>query len=211
MNEGTDYLVLWILLPIFMALGVYLAWYSLRRKKMLESFAEMHSLRMKPEYREELERILDKCFSLKKEGLVRSFGQLSSIINGGSVWIFRAVELIDNNPHGQSEFTHFARIVALFDISPDYEEFFLLSKSMQVTQRIPGAGQPDPKVIELVKRVVVDCNARHVISVTLRCGYGLIYFEPLVTGGERLNDIDALYTIARNMCENLCSKPPCDR
>lgn len=48
-----------------------------------------------------------------------------------------------------------------------------------------------------------DSNARHPVSVTLTKGHGLVYFEPLVTGGENINDVDALYCIAKNICEEL--------
>jgi hypothetical protein len=204
MNEPSGTLVFWILVPLFMAVGLYLIWYSRRRKKMLETFAKTHQLPMRPEYKRELQRTLDSCFSLSEKGLVRSHGQLSSIVDGGSIWLFRAVELLDLNPHAQSYSTHFSRIVALFDIPTTVQdEYFLLDNSMRVHRRLPGAKPPNPKAIAISKRIAQGCNARHSLSVTFARGHGLIYFEPLVTGGETMNDVTSLYCIAKNMLRQL--------
>ncbi len=203
MNEGSSALVLWILVPLFAAVGLYLIWYSRRRKKMLEAFAKAHQLRISPERKGELQRTLDGCFSLENENLVRRFGQISSLVDGGLIRIFRAVELLDLNPRARSYSTHFPRIAALFDVSTDYDEFFLLDKSMQARRRRPGSDPPSPDVAEIAKRTAASCNARHPLSVTLAHGHGLIYFEPLVTGGETMNDVDSLYCIAKGMREEL--------
>jgi hypothetical protein len=203
MNDGSGTLVFWILVPLFVAVGLYLIWYSRRRKKMLEAFAQTHQFMIKPEYREEMQKILDECFSIKGMGLVRSFDSLSSLIYGESIWVFSAVELLDLNPHAQSSATHFSRIVALFNISTDYDEFFILDSSMRLSQRIPGSKAPDSNITDLVKRIAVSCKARHSLSVTLTHGRGLIYFEPLVTGGETNSDINALHCIARGLSEEL--------
>lgn len=120
----------WILVPLFVAVGLYLIWYSRRRKKMLEAFAKNHQLRIRPEYTKELQKRLDSCFPLEDRGVVRSFGQLSSPVGGEPVWLFRAVELLDLNPHAQSYSTHHPRIVAVFDIPADLGEFFVLDNSM---------------------------------------------------------------------------------
>jgi hypothetical protein len=170
---------------------------------MLEAFAKTHQFRIRPDYKEELQKTLDASFSLKDTGLVRSFGQLSSLVNGESIWLFRAVELLDLNPYAQSYSANFSRIVALFDISTDLDEFFILGKSMQVMQRRPGSDSPSSRVIEITKRVSTTCKARHPLSVTLTHGHGLIYFEPLVTGGETLSDVNSLYCIAKQLHSEL--------
>jgi hypothetical protein len=203
MNEGSGALVFWILAPLFGAVGLYLIWFARHRKRMLEGFAKTHQFQIRPEYENELQKTLDSCFSLKDEGLVRRFGQLSSLVDGESIWLFRAVELLDLNPHAQSYSTHYARIVALFDVSTDHEAFFVLDRSMQASQRRPGSKAPNPDITEIAKRIATSCEARHALSVTLTHGHGLIYFEPLVTGGETLSDVHSLYCIARNMGEKL--------
>jgi hypothetical protein len=206
MNEGSGALVVWILVPLFVAVGLYLIWYSRRRKKMLEAFAKAHQFRIRPDRQGQLQKTLDSCFSLTGKGLVRSFGQLSSLVEAGPIWLFRAVELLDLNPHARSYSTHFARIVALFDVSTRHDEFFVLDKSMRVSQRLPGSKSPDSNVVGISKEIAKSCKARHLLSVTLARGHGVIYFEPLVTGGETIADVHSLYCIAKNMSERLCPK-----
>jgi hypothetical protein len=219
MDEGSGALVALILAPLFVAVGIYLIWYSRRRKKMLAAFAKTHQLMLRPEYKEEIQKTLDSCFSINNGSVVRSFGQLSSLVFGESIWFFRTVELLDLNPHAiwffrtvelldlnphaQSYSTHFSRIAVLFNILTDHDEFFLLDKSRHASRRLPGSKLPDPHIADLVKRSAMSCKARHPISVTLTGGYGLIYFEPLVTGGETISDINSLYCIAKNIREKL--------
>jgi hypothetical protein len=203
MNEGSGAVVFWILVPLFVAVGLYLLWYSRRRKKMIQMFAKIHQFRIRPEVEKELQKTLDTFFSLKDDRLVRSFGQLSSLVEGESIWLFRAVELLDLNPHAQSYTTHFSRIVALFETSTEHEEFFMLDKSKQAKQRLPRLKSPNTKIAEIVKLTAASCKARHPLSVTITRGHGLIYFEPLVTGGETIGDVNSLYCVAKGMCEKL--------
>lgn len=199
-------MVFWILAPLFLAVGFYLLWYSRRRIRLVETFAKMHQLQIRPECKQELQKKLDTCFSLEDKGFVRSFGQLSSLVEGESIWLFRAVELIDLNPHAQSYTTHFPGIAALFDTSDAYEEFFMLDKSMQVIQQMNRSKSPGTEVLAVVKQAAETFEVRHPLSVTLTRGHGLIYFEPLVTGGETINDVSTLYYIAQKMCEKLSGK-----
>ena len=199
MNEGSGVLVFWILFPLFGAVGLYLIWYSQRRKKMLESFAKTNQFIFRPERENALQKTLDSCFSLKQEGIVRSFGQISSLVEKESINFFRTIELLDLNSHARSPNTHFTRIAALFKIPDAYEEFFVLDKSMQASRRILATRPINPNVIEKSKQIAAHCKTRHALSVTLGSGYGLIYFEPLVTGGETMSDVNCLYCFASSM------------
>jgi hypothetical protein len=197
-SQDSGALVWWILVPVFAAVGLYLIWYSRRRKKMLEAFARMHRLRERPDRVEDTQQTLDRCFSLTEKAMARSFGQLSSLIDGGPVRLFRVVELLDLDPHARSYSTHFSRIAALFEVPAALDAFFVLDGSRQVHPRA-GSPPPDPEVAAVVRRIVRSGPARHPLSVTLARGHGLIYFEPLVTGGERAADIDALYRVAQRL------------
>ena len=201
MNESSNPIVFMILVPLFMAVGLYLIWYARRRKKMLQVFSKMNNLPIRPEHKETLQKTLDSCFSLKHTNLVRSFAQLSSIIDGGSIWLFRAVELLDLNPHARSYSTHFPRIAALFNVSTNHDEFFILGKSMNAEQKLPDSGMPSSDLTDITKQIAASCNTRHPLSITFTHGHGLIYFEPLITGGETLSDIECLYCIAKKMHE----------
>jgi len=203
MNGSSGTLVFWLLVPLFVAIGIYLVLYSRRRKRMLEAFAKTHRLSVRPEYESDLQKKLDDCFSLEAKGLVRSFAQLSSIVDGGRVCLFRAVELLDINPHAQSYSTHYPRIAAVFDMPTRLSDaFFVLDKTMRVNQRLPETEPPNSDGVETLKRIAQSCEARHSLSVTFAHGHGLIYFEPLVTGGETMSDVNSLYCIAQKMCEH---------
>lgn len=204
MNGSSDTLVFWILVPLFLAIGVYLILYSRRRRKLLESFAREQHLRIRPERRQEIENNLNRCFSLEQPGITRNFGRLSSLIDGGSVWIFRAAELLDLDPYGSPPSTNFYRIAALFPVAgSNHDEFFLLDKHMRSYRMGPGKSPPNPEIVAMTKRIWRRCNARHPLSVTLVSEYGLIYFEPFVVGGETKNDVTSLYCIAKSMQEKL--------
>lgn len=196
MNEGT--IVAWILIPTFLAVGVYLIWYSRRRKKLVESFADLHQLPMCPERKAQIQVALDTSFVLK-DGLVRTFGQLSSLVDGFGIWMFRTVELLDLDPHAQSHSTHFNRIAALFEISADHGEFFLLDAAGQPHRKLPGRNQPNAAVVKTVRLISQACSVRHALSVTLSRGHGLIYLEPAVVGGETMADVNTLYCVAKKM------------
>ena len=112
--QGNPGLVFGILVPVFLAVGVYLLWYSQRRKKLLESFASSHNLALHPELATGLENRLSKIFDFEQTNIVRSFGQLKSVVKDDEILIFKGVELLDLSPYGRSNNTHFARISAFF-------------------------------------------------------------------------------------------------
>lgn len=198
--------VFWVLAPFFVAVGLYLVWYSHRRKKMLDDFARAHGLIVRAGHKQALQQTIDSCFSLKEKGMVRSFGQLSSIIDGKTFWLFRAVELVDLNSHVQSNSTHYTRIAVLFDIPETvHDVYFVLDKSLRVSPKWPGSEPSDTVVIKKLNRIAQSCGMRHPLSVTFSCGHGLIYFEPLVTGGEKMDDIQSLYCIAQAMYGQLAA------
>jgi hypothetical protein len=138
MNETPNGLVFWILIPAFLAVGIHLILYSRKRKKMVELFAKNNQLNIRPERKKEVQGILDTYISSSDAELLRTFDQISSLILGGEIWLFRAVELFDVNPRIKSPATHFPRIAALFEVSAEWDDFFLLDKNMRATNRLPG-------------------------------------------------------------------------
>lgn len=202
-SDGSSALVWWILVPAFAAVGLYLLWFARRRGRMLATFAEAHGHRPAPERTEEVQRTLDGAFALEEKGLVRSFGQLASVVEAGPILVFRAVELLDLSPHGQSQSTHFSRIAAFFEVKEHLDAFFLLDRSGQVRPLLPGGSAPASEVAALARRLASEGGARHALSITLARGHGLVYFEPLVTGGEKPRDLESLLAIAQGMREEL--------
>jgi hypothetical protein len=203
MDEPSGMTVFWILGPLFVAVGLYLAWYTRRRRRLLETFAARHGFPVLQTVAEPLQALLDERFALEGEGLVRSFGQVASVVEGDGVRLFRAVELLDLNPYAQADSTHFARIAALFGVPASLDAFFLVERDGRTRSRFGGAGPSDAALVEVVRQTVAACGGRHPLSVTFAGGSGLVYFEPRVTGGENAEDISALYAIAMQVREGL--------
>ena len=199
MSEASAGSIGWIIGAAFAAVGLYLVWYSQRRKKMLTTFAAEHGFAIDHNRTAKLEHSLADCLRFGIAGIVREFGQLSTPVDAGTVQIFRAVELIDLSQDTQPDSTHFSRIAAFFDISKNYDEYFLLSSSQGISNLHPIHDSPDTLAVQVATDIVRSCEARHTLSVTLRNGKGLLYFEPTVTGAENKADIEALYCIAKGM------------
>lgn len=204
MDSGSQATVFWILIPLFLAVGMYLFWYAKRREKMVDAFAQSRGFTIRAELKPTIEHILDHYFALQDDpGVVRSFGQISPIVDGGTVRLFRTVELLDVSPHSTASSTHFSRFVALFEVSTEFDDFFLLDAALHPTRRWADFPKPDPRAVTLAKKAATAYNPRHTLSITLTHGHGLIYFEPLVTGGESLDDLHCLYEIARQLHQQL--------
>ncbi|MFW6198629.1 MAG: hypothetical protein ACOC5E_02275 [Acidobacteriota bacterium] len=190
--------VFWILVPVFVAVGIYLIWYTRRRKRLLRTFADRHGLRVEPALEDEVQTTLDRCFGLEADGLVRTFGQLSSVVDAGPVRIFRTVELLDLNPHGRASNPHHPRIAALFSVPEGREEFFVMDPSGEVRTILPDAGAPAADVAAATRRALDACGARYPVSVTVASGHAVVYLIP-PTGRDTQGDIDAIHCIARSL------------
>ena len=171
---------------------------------MLRDFVISRGLNILPKASVDLQKTLDSAFSLSNN-LVRSFGQLRDIAEEDGVFVFRAVELLDLNPHAQSDNTHFPRVISLFDVPSDYYEFFMLDCSMSLHNKIPHSKEIDVRIRKSCQNVVTSLRPRHTLSVSLSQGKGLVYFEPRVTGGETLADVNMLYDLAKAFRNDLRS------
>jgi len=206
MTQGNPELVFAILVPVLLAVGVYLLWYSRRRNELMKAFASSHGLAVHAELAAGLEERLTRLFDFDRTMMVRSFGQLKNIVKDGDILIFNGVELLSLTPLTRSNNTHFSRIAALFPISGKHSGFFDVDKSGAIISRVPGEIRPDENTAQIVKRTVAEAGARHSLSATFKGGYGLIYFEPLVTGGENIADLDCLLRLTRLLKSALGSK-----
>ena len=92
-----------ILIPIFIAVGVYLIIYSKKRKAMLKGFAQEKGLQYAHDDQGRLETELNQKLAVEETGLVRSFMKIRDIVTDGEISIFRCIELLDLNPHRNPE------------------------------------------------------------------------------------------------------------
>ena len=85
------------------------------------------------------------------------------------------------------------------------EEFFIMDKSLYAMQRLKGAVSSNTDAVKTVRKIMMAVKPRHPLSVTFSKGNAVIYFEPFVTGGEKFEDVEALYLIAKKMKAELAN------
>lgn len=198
MESTGDLRVFLILIPIFVVTGAWLFYYSRRRSGMMREFARRHGLVFRPGHHAKIESTLETTFRLESP-YARGFSNVYDAVENDGVALFRVTELLDLNPHGQAQNTHFGRIAALFDTRPD-SDFFVLADLSGVNKRLPTE-EPlgnDPGYVEL-DHALADNPPPQPVSVTFKNGKGLAYLEPPVTGLERDSDLDYLYALAARL------------
>jgi hypothetical protein len=192
--------VFWILVPLFVAVGAYLVWYSRRGRRLVMAFAREKGLRYRPGDDGQLAAALDEALGFDEPGLVRSFGQVRDIVyDRESVQLFRTVELLDLNRYGTSQSTHYSRVAVTFEVSPDLELFALVSPDLRCQSRLGSDSSVPQEPVTVIRSVLENQRPRCPLSVTLKRGRGLIYLEPLVTGNVRPEDLEYLIAIGRGL------------
>lgn len=166
----------------FAAVGVHLVLWSRRQSSRIENFARSHGLGYEArDSAGHLEREVNSCVALEEPGLARAFDRFRDLVslNGGK--LFRAVELLDLNPWGDTENTHQARTAVFFD-APHYPAgIFSVTPTLAVEQRYPRNQSAANQVRALLERASVrppPCP----LSLTLMRGHGLAYLEPTMVG-----------------------------
>jgi hypothetical protein len=192
--------IFWILAPIFVAVGVYLLWYSRRSRRLVQEFARARSLRYRPNDDGQLAAALDAALSLEQPGLVRSFGQIRDIVSDkDSVILFRTVELLDLSPYGSSTTPHHSRVAVTYDVAQGHDLFALVSPDLHCQSMLGSESGATAKVVAILQGVLKERPPRCPLSVTLKRGRGLIYLEPRVTGSVRPEDLEYLIATARSL------------
>lgn len=204
METSGDIRVFFVLVPVFVFVGGWLFMRARRRSRMLADFARRHAFTLRPET-EEIEARLNHAFMLDAP-LIRVFSRVRDVVDAGNVQVFRVTELVDRHPTRQVDNSHFGRIAALFE-TPENADVDVLIKPDGVINMHPENRPPreDP-AYEAVDRVIADAPPRNPLSVTFRRGRGLAYFQPLVVGGETLEDVEYLYSFADRVAEGTRSR-----
>jgi hypothetical protein len=96
--------------------------------------------------------------------------------------LFRAVELIDLNPHASVEASHHARAAVLFPGAPEWSGIFHVTSDLAVHQRYPRERGPAAVGIPRLFERVGAAAPPHTLSLTFMHGQGLAYLEPAITG-----------------------------
>ncbi len=203
MNTEGDMKVFFILLPLFLAVGVYLLVYGRKRAAMMREFAARRGLKHLSGDDIGLTGELNGKFGLSG-GRARSFSKVRDIVASDEVLLFRCVELLDLNPYRKSAATHHGRIAVTFKVPEDVDLF--VSRDPDGTYRSvypPAADLSRERLFPAIKEVVEKDPPPHVLSMTFREGRALLYLLPLVVGSEKREDLDYLFRTAERLSSTL--------
>ena len=204
METQSDPLVWYILVPLFVAVGVYLLIYSRRRRAMLKRFARERGLSYRPRDEQGLADELTEKLAVDGEGLVRAFMGVKDLVSDGRVTLFRCTELLDLNPHRRAQDPHGNHICVLFEAPEEIDLFFRMERDGEVRNlHPPGKVLGEDEAFGRISQVLHKDPPPNGLTVSFRNGKALIYANPLVTGGEKREDLDYLLRIGRRLDEAL--------
>lgn len=192
--------VFYVLIPLFVAVGVYLIWYSRRARRLMMAYARENGVRYRREDEGQLAAMLDKALGFEEPGLVRSFGQVGDIVDDkDSVQLFRTVELLDLSRYGTGQSTHFSRVAATSPASTDIELFAVVSPDLRCQSRLGSGGGVPQQGAAVIQSVLAHRRPRCPLSVTVKGRRALLYLEPHVTGSVKPEDLEYLAGVGRRL------------
>lgn len=194
-----DLLVFVVLGVAFAAVGLHLFFYSRRKAAVVRGFAQSRGCALMEKDDGSLEAELGRAFRIDDAGCVREFGQIRDVVSLPTATMFRAVELIDLNPHARAENTHHARAAVLFQGAPKWSGIFHVTPGLVAHQRYPLEAR---SAAEDVSGLFAESGMPappHALSITFMRGHGLAYLEPLVTGSVTEEDLTYLAEFAARL------------
>lgn len=200
--------VVFVLLGVaFAAVGVHLFVYSRRRAAVLRRFAQSRGLPFEERDDGSLERHLDRAFGIEDPGCARAFGQMSDIVSLPQGKLFRAVELIDLNPHASVQSPHQARAAVLFPGAPEWSGIFHVTSDLAVRQRYPRERGPAHVGMPRLFEQAGAAAPPHPLCLTFMRGQGLAYLEPAITGSVTEAHLTYLADLAARFSSHLADSP----
>jgi hypothetical protein len=121
--------VFFILIPIFVLIGLWLLIYSKRRSNLVKGFGTNNGLFYRQRDDGTLEQALTRAFALKAP-LGRDFSRIRDIVEDDGICLFRVTEVLDLSHYGMPQNTHFGRIAVFFETKKDLESFFLVKNAV---------------------------------------------------------------------------------
>ena len=192
--------LVFILLGVaFAAVGLHLVFYSRRQAGVIRKFAESRGYPHTDRDDGSLEDQLERAFEIEDAGCVRAFSQVRDIVCLPSGKLFRAVELIDLNPHASPDSPHHARVAVIFPCASERSGIFHIGSDLGVHQRYPREDDPVSARFPDLSPQVGIAPPPHPLSLTLMRGNGLAYLEPAVTGSMAETHLTYLADLAERL------------
>jgi hypothetical protein len=205
MSASNDPRVFFILIPIFVVLGIYLIIYNSKKSALFKSFSSARSLQYQKKDDGQIEIALSEKLKIEEPNYVRSISGVKDIIQYDEILIFRCTELLDLYKYGNPQTTHFPRVALSIDAPQDASLFFIFyPKTAEYKSCYPSdKNLNEDKYFQKVKSLLRDFPPAHPVSITLSRGTVFIYIEPLVVGGEKETDLDYLLNLGKKLKEIL--------
>jgi len=192
--------VLLLLTPLFVLVGFWLYFYSNRRSRLIQEVSAKLGLAYHAKDDGSLEQCLNQAFQLEAP-LGRDFSQIRDVADAEGIKLFRVTEALDLSPHGLPQNSHFGRI-AVFCPIPSHANFYFLTRGGQELRAIvPQTAQQisSEPAFQAIYQVLCTFPPSHLLSITLMRGCFLAYFEPLLTGSEKIPELLYLLQLAQRV------------
>lgn len=195
--EGNAFV--FVLLTVsFVAVGVWMYFWSRNQSRIIRRFAESKGLAYHEADLDGLEARVNECVALDDPDLTRVFSRLGDIVSLGRGTLFRAVELLDLNRYGRAEYVNRARVAVWFRCPAGLEGMFMLSPDMVVHQRYPE----EPLRVEGVRSLFESARLAAppcLLSLTLKHDRCVAYLEPALTGAVSHQHLEYLTGLANSL------------
>jgi len=187
-----------LLISLFVVVGIHLLLYSKKRHLLINEFAKKNGLELLPvEHSVRLEEELNSSLSLDGNGAVRKVMKLKDLVAGQGITIFRCIELLKFGPTPSNTPHHQNHVASTFIVPEKINLFFSINQAGEFRPWYPRDYplKEDPYFQKLIP-VLNGIRPPREVTITLRNERGFIYNNPLVTGGEKMDDLDYLYQLS---------------
>jgi hypothetical protein len=201
MSASGDTTVFFILLPIFVAVGIYLIIYNKKKSAVFRNFCSARGLRYQKKDDGQIEKALTEKLRIEEPNYTRAISGVKDIIRYGEILIFRCTELLDLYKYGNPQTTHFPRAALSFEAPHDASLFFIFFPKTGEYKSFypPDKNLNEDKYFQNIKSILPDLPPPHPVSITLSRGTAFIYLEPLVVGREKESDLDYLLNLGKKL------------
>lgn len=201
MSASGDPKVFLILIPVFLAAGIYLIIYNKKKSALFKNFSIKEGLSYQKKDDGEIENYLSEKIKIDEPGYVRTISGVKDIIRYGDMIIFRCTELLDLYKYGSPGNTHFPRVVLSFDAEPGASLFFWFDpkRGAYKSKYPPDKDLENDKYFQAIKTQIKNFPPPHPLTVTLSGGTTFIYMEPLMVGCEKEPDLDYLFDLGKKL------------
>jgi len=199
MIMNSDQTVFYILIPIFVAVGIYLIIYNKKKSALFKNFSSARGLQYQKKDDGQIERALTEKVKIEESNYVRAISGVKDIVRYGEILIFRCTELLDLDKYGKPQTTHFPRVVLSLNAPQDASVFFIFfPKTGQYKSCYPTDKNLDEdRHFQNIKSLLRELPPPHPVTITLSRGTAFIYLQPLVVGGEKDRELDYLLNLGK--------------